>query len=199
MEDVAAESDAPTHAVTRLLQDWNTGDAGAETRLLDTVYEELRRLARSHLRRERTGHTLQPTALVHEVYLRMIDQRDHVSWQSRAHFYGVAGQAMRRILIDHARERKAAKRGGGVTPISLEEVDIPLEGTSAGLLALDEALHTFAELFPRHCRIVELKFFSGLAMPEIAELLQISERTVFREWNAAKLWLCRELGAEPSP
>ena len=199
MEDAAAEPTATAHAVTRLLQDWGGGDAGAQADLMALVYDELRRLARSHLRGERADHTLQPTALVHEAYLRMMDQRQRVSWQNRAHFYGVAGEAMRRILIDYAREHKAAKRGGGVQPISLDEVEVPLGETSDGLLALDDALQNFARLYPRHCQVVKLKFFAGLEMPEIAELLQVSERTVFREWNAAKLWLCRELGVGAAP
>ncbi len=199
MEDDAAESAGTVHAVTRLLRDWNSGNPAAEAHLMPLVYDELRRLARAQLRGERAGHTLQPTALVHEVYLRMVDQREQVSWQSRAHFFHVAVRVMRRILIDHARERNAAKRGGEVAKISLDATEIPQEETAAGLLALDEGLQNLARLHPRHGQIVELKFFAGLEMKEIAELLQLSERTVFREWNAAKLWLCRELGAAISP
>jgi RNA polymerase sigma factor (TIGR02999 family) len=156
------------------------------------VYEELRRLARDYLRRERADHTLQATALVHEAYLRMVGDTD-VTWQNRAHFYGVAARLMRRILVDHARAHNAAKRGGLEQKFSLDEArDLPAAGAT-DLVALDGALENLARQYPRKSEVVELKFFGGLEAREIAEVLQISEKTVLRDWSFAKLWLCREL------
>lgn len=156
------------------------------------VYDELRRLAGNYLRRERIGHTLQPTALVHEAYLRLVDA-DSVSWESRAHFYGIAAKVMRRILVDHARLRNAEKRGGLVEKVPLDEArELPPSATN-DLVALDGALQDFARIYPRKSEVVELKFFGGLQADEIAEVLQISRKTVLRDWQFAKLWLCREL------
>ncbi len=156
------------------------------------VYDELRRLARSFLARERDAHTLQPTALVHEAYVRLVDQT-RVNWQNRAHFYGIAAKLMRRILVDHARARNASKRGGLVEKISLDEArDLPPVAAN-DLVALDGALQDLTKSYPRKGQVVELKFFGGLEAKEIAEVLQVSEKTVLRDWQFAKLWLCREL------
>ncbi len=178
--------------VTRVLNTWRAGDPAAVAQLMPLVYEELRRLARNYLRRERPDHTLQATALVHEAYLRLIDA-DAVSWQNRAHFYGIAAKLMRRILVDHARARNASKRGGLVEKISLDEArDLPPVAAN-DLVALDGALQDLTKNYPRKGQVVELKFFGGLEAKEIAEVLQVSEKTVLRDWQFAKLWLCREL------
>ena len=178
--------------VTQILLNWRGGDADAAARLMPIVYDELRRLARDYLRRERVGHTLQPTALVHEAYLRLVDDNS-VSWQSRAHFYGIAAKLMRRILVDHARARNAEKRGGQIEKVPLDEArDLPPAATN-DLVALDGALEDFARSYPRKSEVVELKFFGGLEAEQIAEVLQVSEKTVLRDWQFAKLWLCREL------
>jgi RNA polymerase sigma factor (TIGR02999 family) len=176
-----------------LLVEWSHGDQNALERLTPLVYSELRRLARRHLSRERSDHTLQSTALVHEAYLRLIDQHS-VQWQNRAHFFGVAAQLIRRILIDHARARQAGKRGAGACLLSLDEaLDSPAEGRALDIVALDDALEQLATIDPRQSRIVELRFFAGLTVQETAEVLNISTPTVNREWNAAKAWLFREL------
>jgi RNA polymerase sigma factor (TIGR02999 family) len=161
--------------------------------LTPLVYSELRRLARRHLSRERSDHTLQSTALVHEAYLRLVDQRN-VQWQNRAHFFGVAAQLIRRILIDHARARQAGKRGAGACLLSLDEaLDAPSGGRPLDVVALDDALEQLTKIDPRQSRIVELRFFAGLTVQETAEVLNVSTPTVNREWNAAKAWLFREL------
>lgn len=178
--------------VTQILKDWSGGSQDASARLMPLVYEELRRLAREYLRRERGDHTLQATALVHEAYLRMVDEKN-VSWKDRAHFYGIAARLMRQILVDHARAHNAAKRGGLEQKFSLDEArDLPAPGAT-DLVALDGALEHFAKTYPRKSEVVELKFFGGLETNEIAEVLQVSEKTVLRDWSFAKLWLCREL------
>ena len=188
-------STSSTHDVTRLLVAWREGDAGAVTLLMPLVYEELRRLARDYLRRERDGHTLQPTALVHEAYLRLVDDTQ-IQWQGRAHFFGVAARAMRRILVDHARARGSAKRGGNVEKISLDAAgDQP--ATEVDLVELDGALETLAQTYPRQSQVVELRFFGGLESREIAEVLQVSEKTILRDWNFAKLFLQREMDQPP--
>jgi RNA polymerase sigma factor (TIGR02999 family) len=156
------------------------------------VYAELRRLARSYLQRERESHTLQPTALVHEAYLRLVDQT-RVTWENRAHFFGVAAQLMRRILVDHARARDAVKRGGSAVKLSLEEGHFRPEASEGDLLALDEALERLGATDARMSRVVEMRFFGGLSEAETAEVLGISDRTVRRDWQMAKLWLYREL------
>jgi RNA polymerase sigma-70 factor (ECF subfamily) len=182
----------PQHEVTQILQAWSGGDARAPERLMPFVYEELRRLAGSFLSREREGHTLQPTALVNEAYLRLVGQT-RVSWQNRAHFYAVASSMMRRVLIDHARAHATEKRGGGALRLSLEEVQVPLAERAAGFVALDEALGRLARMDERKCRVVEMRFFGGLTDVEIAEVLGVTTRTVLRDWKVARLWLYREL------
>jgi len=158
------------------------------------IYAELRQLARNYIARERADHTLQATALVHEAYLRMVDDKG-VSWKNRAHFYGMAARLMRRILVDHARAHNAAKRGGLEQKLSLEEArELPIKST-VELVALDGALERLAQTYPRKSQVVELKFFGGLDTKEISQVLQVSEKTVLRDWNFAKLWLCRELSA----
>jgi RNA polymerase sigma factor (TIGR02999 family) len=182
----------PPVEVTALLHSWRAGDADAPERLMPLVYEELRRQARDYLRRERADHTLQPTALVHEAYLRLIGDKG-VSWQNRAHFHAIAARLMRRILVDHARAHNSGKRGGLARKFTLEEAHgLPCENT-ADLVALDGALEDFARTYPRKSEVVELKFFGGLETKEISEVLQVSEKTVLRDWNFAKLWLCRAL------
>ncbi len=184
----------PTADVTQILKDWSGGNEEASARLMPLVYEELRRLAREYLRRERADHTLQATALVHEAYLRMVDEKN-VTWKDRAHFYGIAARLMRRILVDHARGHNAAKRGGLQQKFSLDEArDLPAPGRT-DLVALDGALENFAKTYPRKSEVVELKFFGGLEANEIAEVLNVSQKTVLRDWSFAKLWLCRELSA----
>jgi RNA polymerase sigma factor (TIGR02999 family) len=176
------------HEVTRLLVRLTDGDGAVLDELLPLVYAELRRLASSYLRRERQGHTLQPTALVHEAYLRMIDQTQ-AHWQNRAHFFGVAAQMMRRILIDHARAQQAEKRGGEFQKLSLDE-NIDVSGQRADeLVALDDALERLAQIDPQKSRIVELRFFGGLSVEETAEVLGVSAPTVKRQWRMAKAWL----------
>jgi RNA polymerase sigma factor (TIGR02999 family) len=165
--------------------------------LLPLVYDELRKLARRYLQRERPGHTLQSTALVHEAYLRMIDQHD-VSWQGRAHFFGIAAQMMRRILVDHARGRDAAKRGAGACKLTLDEDLLAPAERDINLVALDQALDTLSKLDSQQGRIVELRFFAGLSIEETAEVLKISPATVKRDWAMAKAFLSRQLKPVPS-
>ncbi|HEV3198914.1 MAG TPA: sigma-70 family RNA polymerase sigma factor [Bryobacteraceae bacterium] len=179
--------------VTRLLIAMQDGQRDAEPRLLTLVYDELRKLAASYLRRERPDHTLQATALVHEAYLRLADQ--HATWQNRAHFFGVAAQVMRRILVDHARACHAGKRGSGQAKISLDEALVLSHAESQELLDLDEALSRLAEFDGRLARVVELRFFAGLSVQETAEVVGCATRTVNRDWRTAQAWLRRELGA----
>jgi RNA polymerase sigma factor (TIGR02999 family) len=186
-----------SHEVTRLLRAWSDGDQEALAQLATLVEAELQRLARAYLRRERQGHTLQTTALVNEAYLRLIDAAA-VRWQNRAHFYGIAAQAMRRILVDHARRRRKLKRGGDPVRVSLAQAEnIPGE-RDVDVTALDDALTSLARFDERKSRIVELRFFGGLSEQEIAEALKISLRTVQREWNLAHAWLYRELDKRAS-
>ena len=182
--------------VTRLLVLWTGGNQQAMEDLLPLVYDELRKLARRYLQRERPGHTLQSTALVHEAYLRMIDQRD-VSWQGRAHFFGIAAQMMRRILVDHARGRDAAKRGAGACKLTLDEDLLAPAERDINLVALDQALDTLSKLDSQQGRIVELRFFAGLSIEETAEVLKISPATVKRDWAMAKAFLSRQLKPVP--
>jgi RNA polymerase sigma factor (TIGR02999 family) len=183
---------SPPGDVTRLLIAWNDGDAGALEHLIPLVYGELRRQARGYLRNERSGHTLQPTALVHEVYLRLVDQ-SRVKWQNRAHFFGVAARAMREILVDHARKRQARKRGGPDSPISIEDVNPAAAPRNIDLLDLDRTLKRLATLDERQARLVELRVFGGLTIDEAAEVLEISPATVSREWRHAETWLHKEM------
>ena len=181
--------------VTTLLDDWSRGDRLALERLLPLVYAELRRIASRQLRHERAGHTLQPTALVHEAYLRLVDQRS-VDWRSRAHFFGVAAQVMRRILVDHARRQSAQKRGEGARLVPLEDVADIAAATEIPVLALDRALERLEKLDPDLARIVELRAFGGLTLEEAAHVLKVSPSTATREWRTAKAWLVRELEAD---
>src|SRR5688572_30155447 len=183
---------ADSENVTRLLQDWGKGDQQALEELLPLIYNELRRLAHNFLYRERPEHTLQTTALVHEAYLKLIDQRD-ARWQNRAHFFAIAAQAMRRILIDSARRHAAMKRGGPAEKLSLDEaVSVSVE-PDANLLALDEALNALAEIDPQQSRIVELRYFGGLTIEETAEVMKTSPATIKREWAMARAWLHQAL------
>jgi len=181
------------HQVTQLLIDWSKGDRAALDQLMPLVNAELRRLAAHYMRRERPGHTLQTSALVNEAYLRLIDQKS-VNWQSRAHFFGIAAQLIRQILIDHARKRHSAKRGGA-QQVSLDETAVVSRERSIELLALGEALDRLAAFDPRKARIVELRFFGGLNLDETAEVMGISSPTVQREWRSAKAWLHHSLSA----
>ncbi len=179
-------------SITQMLLRWSEGDQDALDRLMPLVYEELRRLANSFLRRQPHHHTLQPTVLVHEAYLRLINQQ-HVSWEHRAQFFGLAATLMRRILVDRTRQRMAEKRGGGETRVSLSEADRFSAEPDVELIALDEALNKLAELNPEHARIVELRYFGGLTIEETAARLGVSHATVERGWNMARAWLRREL------
>ena len=185
-------SEDSSHEVTRLLAELRKGDAQALDVLLPLVYSELRRQARRYLQRERPDHTLQATALVNEAYLKLVEQRN-VHWQNRAHFLGVAAQAMRRILIDHARTHRRMKRGGAIPNVTLNEDLIAGEGRSIDLLALDEALHRLGSLDPRQAKVVELRYFGGLSVEESAEVLKVSPATIKRDWTMAKAWLHSEL------
>jgi RNA polymerase sigma factor (TIGR02999 family) len=181
--------------VTQLLVEWGNGNRAALDKLMPLVYEELRRLARRYMKREREGHTLQTSALVNEAYLKMVNERD-MRWQNRAHFFAVAAQLMRMILIDHARARKVAKRGGRADQVPLDEAVAVSEERAAELIALDDALKALQAVDERKSRIAELRFFGGLSVEETAEALNISQATVMREWRLAKAWLHRELNKE---
>jgi RNA polymerase sigma factor (TIGR02999 family) len=180
------------HDVTRLLLSWGQGDAEALDRLVPLVYDELRRVARRRLQREQPGHALQATALVHEVYLRLVDV-DRLTLKNRTHFFAVAAKLMRQILVDHARRQHADKRGGGVTMVSVDEVSPAAQPPSVDVLALDEALGALSAIDARQGCVVELRFFGGLDIEETAEALGISPATVEREWAMAKAWLYRRL------
>jgi RNA polymerase sigma-70 factor (ECF subfamily) len=177
--------------VTQLLKALKRGDRAAEGKLLDVVYRELHRMAARLMRRERSDHTLQATALIHEAYVRLVDQRDK-EWQNRSHFFGVAAQVMRRVLVDYARSRNTRKRGGEYRKVELESIPFTQQ-TSTELIALDEALTRLSDIDARQGRIVELRFFGGLTEEETAEVLGVSSRTVKREWTIAKAWLYAEL------
>ncbi|HEX7251895.1 MAG TPA: sigma-70 family RNA polymerase sigma factor [Thermoanaerobaculia bacterium] len=182
--------------VTRLLQLWSGGDRDALERLIPLVYGELRRLAGRYMKRERPNHTLEPTAVVHEAFLRLIEQKN-VSWKNRAHFFGVAAQAMRRVLVDHARRHKADKRGGvGTCALTLAEPASPAGTQPVDLIALDLALSQLAAFDEEKARVVELRYFGGLTVEETAEVIGASPSTVRRDWKAARVWLHRELSAE---
>jgi RNA polymerase sigma factor (TIGR02999 family) len=182
--------------VTALLRAWSRGDEGARDQLLPLIYEELRRRAAAHIRRERRGHSLQPTALLHEAYLRLVGQ--HVDWKNRSHFFGLASEMMRRVLVDHARTRKRGKRAGGWTRVELDEAIAISEQRDVDLVLLDQALAELSELDPRHGRIVELLFFGGLTLEEAAEVVGVSAATVKRDWRLARTWLFRRLGRGPA-
>ena len=178
--------------MTRLLQAWSKGNREALEKLIPLVYKELHRLAKRHMARERPGHTLQTTALVNEAYLRLVDWKN-ARWQNRAHFFAVSGQLMRRILVDFARSRRQAKRGGETRQVSLDEALVVSHDRAADLVALDDALAALATIEPRKSRVVELRFFGGLSVEETAEVLKVSPRTVLQDWNLARVWLLREI------
>ena len=191
---MTTDSDSPKE-VTLLLLAWSDGDQAALDKLVPLVYEELHRLAHRYISRERPGNTLQTTALAHEAYLRLIDGKS-VRWQNRAHFFAVAAQTMRRILVDLARARHNLKRGGGAQQVSLGEVLVISPERGADMLALDEALGRLAALNPRQSQVVELRYFGGLSAEEVGEVIKISPRTVRSDWRLAKAWLYRELSRE---
>src|SRR5687768_8464297 len=181
--------------VTQLLIGWAKGDKDALDQLIPIVYDELRRQAARYLRRERVGHTLQTTALIHEAYLRLIDQKN-VQWQNRAQFFGIAAQLMRRILVDHARTKKRAKRGGSDIRVSLADAEASVKAQELDVVALSEALDRLERIDEQQSKIVELRFFSGLTVEETAAVLDISPATVKRDWSMAKAWLHREISGE---
>jgi RNA polymerase sigma factor (TIGR02999 family) len=191
-----AQNPSP-HDVTQLLVAWSNGDADARDELMKVVYQELHRMAHHYMKRESPGHTLQTSALVNEAFLRMVDQKN-VQWQNRAHFFGIAAQMMRRILVDYARQRRYAKRGGGQQAMSLDDALIVSEERSAEVIGLHEALETLVEFDPRKSQIVELRFFGRLSIEETAEVLKVSPGTVMRDWTLAKAWLHRELANNSS-
>jgi RNA polymerase sigma factor (TIGR02999 family) len=182
----------PAHNVTQLLLDWRNGNEAALDQLLPVIYQELRHLAESYLRRERSDHTLQPTALIHEAYLRLIEQ-DHPEWQSRTHFFGVTSRLMRQVLVEHARRHSAVKRGGQQQKVALDEAVVYSPERAAELVELDEALNRLAAFDERKARVIELRFFGGLSVEETAEALGLSVATVRRELRLAEAWLRREL------
>jgi RNA polymerase sigma-70 factor, ECF subfamily len=186
------ETEGQTGAVSLLLRAWGRGDLHARDELLPVVYRELRRRAGAYLRRERRDHSLQPTALVHEAYLRLVGQ-DRVAWQNRAHFFGVAAQMMRRILIDHAREHHAAKRPGAAVRVTLDDGIGAVQPRECEMILLDDALSELTHLDARQGQIVELRYFGGLSEEEVAIVLSVSRRTVTREWRAARAWLYRRM------
>ena len=189
------------HDVTGLLLSWGQGDTAALDRLVPLLYDDLRRVARRHLRRERPGHSLQATALVHEVFLRLVDV-DRMTLKSRTHFFALSARLMRQILVDHARRRRASKRGARATVISLNEAAgavAPTSTSSVDVLALDEALDALSSFDVRQCRVVELRFFAGLSIPETADALGVSTPTVEREWAMAKAWLRQRLSTPSEP
>ena len=185
----------PSEQATRIVNALAAGDHHAADELMPLVYDEFRQLAGDYLRQETRAHTLQPTALVHEAYMRLIDQT-RVNWQGRTHFFAVGAQAMRRILVDHARGKGRAKRGGGWQRIALDETLMVSSHNDADVLAVDEAIDRLAKLDPRQARIVELRFFGGLTVEEVAEVLGVSKRTVENDWKIVRAWLRRELAGE---
>jgi RNA polymerase sigma-70 factor (ECF subfamily) len=186
-------AESSTHEVTQLLVEWSNGDTAALDKLMPLIYEELRRLAHHYMSRERPGHTLQTTALVNEAYVRLINRKD-MHWQNRAHFFAIAAQSMRCILVDHARSHAYGKRGGGAPKIVFDEAMVVSQERAAEVVAVDEALKDLAALDPQLSRIVELRFFGGLTIEETAEVLHLSPATIKREWSTARAWLYHELG-----
>jgi len=188
-------SDNPASEITQILQDWNDGNEAAKEKLLPFVYDELKRQARKMMSSERKDHTLQATALVHEAFLKL-DQQAGIDWKNRSHFFGIASRLMRQILIDHARQHGSAKRGSRAIHFSLDDVQVPVEDRADSLLVLNDVLDRLEKLDEQQAKIVEMRFFGGMNNTEIAEAIDISERTVSREWQAAKLWLYRELNRQ---
>ncbi|HMY70962.1 MAG TPA: sigma-70 family RNA polymerase sigma factor [Blastocatellia bacterium] len=182
----------PSNQITAQLAAWQSGDAAAMEEVIRAVYQELRRMADRYLRQETPGHTLQPTALVHEAWLRLVKQTQ-VDWQNRAQFFGVAAQMMRRILVDHAKSKHREKRGGDAVKLLLEDTVDVSDERAADLVALDDALQSLAAIDARKCRVIELRYFGGLSVEETAEILQVSPQTVLRDWKLAKAWLYREI------
>jgi RNA polymerase sigma-70 factor, ECF subfamily len=183
--------------ITQLLELWSQGDEQAVDKLVPLVYDELHRLARRYISDERPGHTLQTTALVNEAYLRLVDSA-HVTWEGRAHFFGVCAQVMRRILVDWARSRQAQKRGGDAPKLEFDDALVAAAQPGSDLVAVDDALKALANIDPRKSRVVELRFFGGMSVRETAEVLKVSDETVHRDWRLAKSWLRRELrGGQP--
>jgi RNA polymerase sigma-70 factor, ECF subfamily len=180
------------HEITQLLAEWSDGNQSALDELYPLVYDELHRLARRYMSRERKDHTLQTTALINEAYVRLVDQKN-VHWANRSHFFAISAQIMRRILIDHARRHAYAKRGGGAQQVSLDAAAVVTPKLSFELIRLDEALKSLAEIDPRRSQVVELRYFGGLNNEEIAGVLHVSENTVTRDWNMARAWLHRQL------
>jgi RNA polymerase sigma factor (TIGR02999 family) len=187
-----------TNEITKLLHNWQGGDSAALDALVPVVYKELRRLAHCELRKERPNHTLQSAALVHEAYFRLLGQNPP-QWESRTHFFAIAAQLMRQILVDYARRRRASKRGSGVCMLTLEDAEaLPQrKDKDVDVIALDDALNTLAELDPRQSRVVELRFFAGLSLEETSEVMGIATATVQRDWTAARAWLHREISRRP--
>jgi RNA polymerase sigma factor (TIGR02999 family) len=185
---------APSHEITGLLIRWSEGDPDALDELVPLVYDELRRLAANYIRRERPGQTLQPTALVHEAYLRLVDQQN-LEWHGREEFFALAAKVMRNLLVDRARRRAAYKRGGDAYKVSISDVDIAIRQSNLELIMLDDILDRLAAIKPQYCRIVEMRVFAGLTIPETAKALGVSDTTVERDWRFARAWLHRELSA----
>jgi RNA polymerase sigma factor (TIGR02999 family) len=181
--------------ISQLLVAWSNGDQAAIDQLMPLVYKELRRMAKRYMAGQPQGHTLQTTALIHEAYLRLVGQEGK-RWQNRAHFFGVAAQAMRHILVDYARGRHTVKRGGEARAVSLDEAALVTKGQASEMVALDDALSRLAELAPRQSRVVELRYFGGMSVGEAAEVLKVSPETIMRDWRMAKAWLLRELRQE---
>jgi len=187
----------PSHEITQLLQAWSSGDRAALDRLIPLVYDELRRLAHSHMRRERAGHILQTTALVNEAYLQLVDA-GKVNWHDRTHFFAIAARLMRQILVRSARSRNAQKRGGKVRRVSLSNSAVFAASPDADLIGLDDALSALAEIDARKAKVVELRFFAGMTLEEAADVLEVSAQTVWRDWDLAKAWLHREMSHRAS-
>jgi|SRR5580704_6123833 RNA polymerase sigma factor (TIGR02999 family) len=194
---MAGEDPIGSAEITRLLKAWGGGDAAALERLTPAVYQELRRRARGYMRRQPEGNTLQATALVHEAFLHLVDAAG-VNWQDRAHFFAVCSQMMRRILVDSARARGSAKRGGGTPRVNLDDVPNLASGRDREIVAIDDALKLLLEMDPRKARVIELRFFGGLTVEETAEVLKLSPQSVMRDWKLAKAWLIREMSSSPS-
>ena len=182
----------PPNEVTQLLREWSQGDETAHEKLMPLVYAELRKMAHRHMASQNPGHTLQTTALIHEAYMRLVNQPEK-EWQSRSHFFAVASRAMRHILVDYARSKQAEKHGGGTLELSLDEALTVSQERAAEMVALDDALQELARIDQRKCQVVELRFFGGLSVEETAEVLNVSPVTVMRDWSMAKAWLHREL------